>query len=188
MARIGDCRLREMEEYDLEQVLEWRNSERIRNQMYNSKLISLPEHHAWFERMKTSNSANSFIFEQNGLPTGVVNFTKLDRENGICEWGFYLGRTDLPSGMGTCMGAIALDYAFERLELRKVLGEVLDYNQHSRAFHQKLGFKQEGRLKAHFWKNDAYCDIYCYAIFRDEWLSCRIAIIEELKQRGLVYE
>jgi len=49
--RIEECGLRPIEEGDLATVLEWRNSERIRANMYTDHLISREEHRAGFAKV-----------------------------------------------------------------------------------------------------------------------------------------
>ena len=80
--------LRAVEERDLELLLSWRNSERIRANMYTSHLIGEAEHRAWFERLMREGDAFAFVFEANDVPLGVVNLNHLDRRNLRCTGAF----------------------------------------------------------------------------------------------------
>ncbi|MGE5701489.1 MAG: UDP-4-amino-4,6-dideoxy-N-acetyl-beta-L-altrosamine N-acetyltransferase [Clostridia bacterium] len=173
MAIREDYLLREMEESDLELVLHWRNSERIRASMYTDKIISWEDHCAWFSRMRENNGIDYRIFEYLGRPIGLVNFTGIDRENRKCHWGFYLGETDVPRGIGTVMGYLGLEYAFESLLLRKICGEAFSFNQASINYHKRLGFREEGLFVKHILKSGNYEDVVSFALFQDEWIKIK---------------
>ena len=165
--------LRPMTEADLPQVLAWRNSERVRQCMFTDRAITWEEHRAWWERTHASSSASHRIFEQDGMPVGVVNFTEVDRVSGTCEWGFYVGPADAPRGSGTRMGVLALDHAFGPLGVRKVCARVLGANAVSHAYHRKLGFVEEGRLQRQVRRNHAFEDVLLYALFAEDWTQAR---------------
>lgn len=169
MLKLKDCRLRPVEEADLEKVLEWRNSDRIRPVMFTDRLISLEDHRAWYERLLNDQNSRCLIFEVMGRPAGVVNVVQIDRQNGRCTWGFYLGEAGSPPGSGMSMGYLALEYIFENLCLRKLCGEVLASNKKSIEIHKKLGFVEEGRYLRHVLKNGHYEDVVAMAMFNEDW-------------------
>ncbi len=160
-------RLRGMVEEDLAQVLEWRNSERVRAGMYTDQVIGWEQHLAWFERVKVDPSTVYLIFEYEGVPAGVVNFSQLDRKNHKGVWGFYLGVEDLPRGAGTLMGRLGLQFAFGELQLHKLSGESLAGNGASIRFHQRLGFRQEGLLKQHVMKDGKFEDVIVFGLLAE---------------------
>lgn len=167
-----DCLLRPLEESDLEQVLAWRNSERIRKSMFSDEIISLADHLAWYERIKQSKHDIYQIFELCAKPVGLVCFTEISQHR-RCSWGFYLGYEGLPKGTGSAMGYLALDSLFRETSIRKVTGEVLKNNAVSTAFHRKLGFVLEGELRDHVCKGSAFMNVLVFSHFRDSWLENR---------------
>lgn len=164
-----DCRLRPIAESDLEKVLVWRNSERIRANMFTDHIITIDEHRGWFKRIQQDPSAECQIFELKTSAVGVVNITKIDKSNHKCFWGFYLGEVDLPRGTGSAMGYLALEHIFENLNIHKLCGEIFAFNEDSIKFHQRLGFVQEGYFKNHILKNQQYENIVLVALLKDEW-------------------
>lgn len=162
-------RLRELRQEDLELVLEWRNSDRIRAIMFTDQTISREDHYAWFDRLQQNPSASVRLFEAFSQPAGLMNITVRDSANGVAYWGFYLGRADLPKGTGTEMGLLALRFAFEKLNVRKLCGEVIAMNEASLRFHDKLGFVQEGRLRKHVKKNGRFEDVVLYAMLQEDY-------------------
>lgn len=166
-------RLRPIARGDVDLLLTWRNAPHIRRWMYTDHLISREEHLAWFERIRTTEGARPLIFECAGDPLGLVNFVDIraGRERG--SWGFYLAEEDPPRGMGTKLGVLALEYAFEQLGLRKLCAEVLANNERSLAFHWKLGFRDEETLVQHVVKDGRPEDVKALGLMRDQWLLSR---------------
>jgi UDP-4-amino-4,6-dideoxy-N-acetyl-beta-L-altrosamine N-acetyltransferase len=158
---------------DLHQVLEWRNKDHIRKNMYNEDLITIDQHYKWFETLQLNSDKETYLFYLNGSPKGVINFN-IDIYNAKCDWGFYLGEDLVPKGTGALMGYLAIEHAFRKLKVRKITGEVFDFNRKSKLFHENLGFEQEGIFKSHIRKKHFYHDIYVYSIFKDKWENSKI--------------
>ncbi len=173
-----DYRLRSVEEKDLELVLKWRNSDRIRLNMYGDQIISMNEHISWFNRMVQNPSAEYLVFEFRLKPVGMVYFTDIDRNNEKCFWGFYLGEEVLPRGTGTIMGLLGMEYAFEALNIRKLCGEVFQFNTASIKFFQRLGFSEEGHFVKHILKSGNYEDIIFFSLFKECWQGKRVKLEE----------
>ncbi|MCY9665092.1 UDP-4-amino-4,6-dideoxy-N-acetyl-beta-L-altrosamine N-acetyltransferase [Paenibacillus alginolyticus] len=173
MEPFNEYKLRPMRESDLMIVLQWRNSDRIRINMYSDEIITWENHCAWFSRILNNLAHRYYIFELKQVPIGVVNFTDIGLTHNRCNWGFYLGETDVPRGSGTVMGIHALTEAFEHLNLRKVCAEVFAYNEASLRYHTRLGFTQEGYLERHVWKNSKYEDLVLFACFSDQWYAIK---------------
>jgi UDP-4-amino-4,6-dideoxy-N-acetyl-beta-L-altrosamine N-acetyltransferase len=161
---------------DLEIILEWRNSERIRAHMYSDHVISGQEHRQWFKRLQESHSEKCLMFLRETEPTGVVRITQIDSTHRRCYWGFYIGDTNAPKGSGLMMGYLALEYIFSKLDMRKVCGEAFAFNKASLSYHLKMGFVEEGRFVEHVLKNGRYEDIVGFALFKDEWNKKRIEL------------
>lgn len=170
MPRLDRCKLRTLKEEDLGMVLEWRNSYRIRSNMYNDKMITIDEHINWF--MQLDNQKEVYlVFEIEECPVGLVYFKEINWCKSSSYWGFYLGETGLPLGSGLVMGYLGIDYAFDELGLKKLCGEVLSFNQASIKFHLRFGFVEEGILKRHVFKNGIYQDVITFALFKEDWES-----------------
>ena len=165
----GIFRLREPAEHDLERLWRWRNSERVRSAMKSDRPISEEEHRYWFGRLRSRPDCLFFIFEKGDHPLGIVQFTGVNRTDGTCSWGFYLGEEGLPRGTGTLLGYLGLSRVFEKEGIRKVTAEVLESNLASYRMHKKLGFHIEGCLRKHVWRNGKYEDVILLAIFKKDW-------------------
>lgn len=184
---LKDYKLRPMNENDLKKVLEWRNSDRIRENMYTDHIISWDEHVKWYTKVKKDPNSIYLICEYKNKSIGLICLTDIDRNNGKCCWGFYLGDTDVPSGSGQVMEFLALEYIFENINIRKLYCEVFLFNKKVVNLHQKFGFSIEGKFTQHVLKNGEYKDVYVLAMYNDDWqknkTSIKQMIIEKLSNK-----
>jgi len=169
MFEKNEYSIRPIESQDKDLILQWRNSDRVRNNMYSDHLISQPEHDAWFARALNDDSANFLIFSYMGRRIGFASFTNVSKFHERCYWAFYLGEVDVPRGCGSVMEFFAIDYAFSVLKIRKLCCEVFCFNSGVIKLHEKFGFKQEGHFVEHYKKQDKYEDIVCLAKFSASW-------------------
>lgn len=177
-------RLRPLVEADLDLVLEWRNKPRIREMMYTDHVISREEHRGWYETIKDAPSSVYLILEHLGRPLGLTNFTGIDRAARSCLWGFYLGEDDRPRDAGTMLGLLSLNYAFETLALREVCGEVIEFNERSRALFERLGFTPAHRLPKRIRRKGVDRDVLVFTLTADDWRTHHRARVEETLPAG----
>lgn len=159
--------LRPMVEADLEQVLQWRNHPEVRRYMYTTHEICLDEHQKWFAGAITNPAIDLLIYEQDDTAQGFVNITRT-RCPEVSDWGFYLAPNAL-KGSGRKLGKLALEYAFVKLELHKVCGQALGFNERSIAFHNALGFTEEGRLREQHFDGKQFHDVVCFGLLNRDW-------------------
>jgi UDP-4-amino-4,6-dideoxy-N-acetyl-beta-L-altrosamine N-acetyltransferase len=172
MLNREECRLRLLEENDLTMVLDWRNSDRVRSNMFNNRIITMDEHLAWYSRLQQEKNDVCLIFEWQDNPVGVMNFVDYDLEHHTCHWGFYLGLESLPRGMGAVMGYLGLEYAFEKIGVDCLIGEVLTFNRASISFHNRLGFQNNGMVKKSRGPG-LYEEVILFSLPKSDWLAIR---------------
>ena len=161
--------LKKMQEEDLQQVLKWRNSERVRKAMFNDKIILWEDHKKWFAHCKDRMDIQNFVFCLDDNNVGVVNITDIDFVNKTCSWSIYRGVIGV-TGLGLKMGQYTIEYIFRELKLRKIYVDVRGDNLVSKNFHEKLGFEIEGIFKKHIIHNGVSIDVFRLAIFNMEGL------------------
>ena len=164
---LKPAQLRSMTRADLELVLSWRNHPDVRRHMYTQHEILLEEHQRWFESVKNDPKKHLLIFEELHRPMGFVHLTETDRGD-IADWGFYTA-PDAPKGSGRQLGNAALSHAFTQLELHKVFGQVLAYNERSINFHLALGFQQEGILRDQHFDGVRYHHVINFGLLCHDW-------------------
>ena len=161
--------LRKMTLTDLEQVLAWRNHDSIRLMMFSTNLISLEVHKSWYEKASVDPNRHLLIYEVEGKAAGFVQLTCIGA-SGISEWGFYTDPA-APKGTGKNMAKLVMPYVFQQLNLHKICGQVLSFNQRSVRYHEQLGFKLEGRLREQHYDGKAYHDVLCFGLLRTDWIG-----------------
>lgn len=160
--------LRKIEESDLLMILDWRNHPSIRNNMYNTDEIKLEEHKSWFNSVLHDQTKQYFIFQIDNIPLGVIGFTLINKKFNNATWAFYAS-PEAPSGTGSKMEYLALEYAFNSLKLHKLYCEVISFNQPVIKLHKKFGFEVEGIFKDQVFAQGQYHDVYRLALFSGPW-------------------
>ena len=150
-------------------ILAWRNHPVVRDFMLTQHEITLEEHRQWFARVKLDKSRQQLIVMDGTAPLGFVQFNNVS-QGGNADWGFYL-RPDAKKGSGTKLGQAALMHGFKVIGLHKVCGQAIKSNAASIAFHQKLGFREEGRLREQRRIGDCYHTLICFGLKANEWLE-----------------
>lgn len=162
-----DGMVRRMSGADLGRVLAWRNHPRVRALMYTQHEIALEEHTRWFERSNSDPNRHLLVYEEDGIPSGFVNFAIVSAERNAL-WGFYAA-PEAPKGTGRRMGRAALAYGFDQAGFDKISGEALAHNEKSIRYHLSLGFMQEGELKRQLFDGGMCHDIVCLGLLESEW-------------------
>lgn len=100
---------------------------------------------------------------------GNVKIDRFDWISGTCELGILIGSKDhRGKGIGTEVCRLVTDYAFGKLNLRKVLLAVYANNPGAIRAYEKAGFEEEGRLKNHVFADGAFTDKIFMSIFRKQ--------------------
>jgi UDP-4-amino-4,6-dideoxy-N-acetyl-beta-L-altrosamine N-acetyltransferase len=163
-------RLRAMMDADLELVLTWRNHPDVRHHMYTQNEISSEEHSRWFKTACADPLRHLLILEVDAEPQGYVNFQCNDVRGAV--WGFYLAPLAV-KGSGRLLGEAAIDYAFGKLDLDVVWGEVLFDNLASQKFHLRQGFVLESILLEKVIGERKVGNVFRYLLTRDTWQALK---------------
>ena len=161
--------LRELSDTDLEEILVIRNHDEIRKYMFNTQLISLEQHKAWFQRYLQDNSKITLLgVDEQANIIGVLNINFLTSDRKIVDWGFYV-KPNSPKGSGRKLLTLGLEKIFNEYQSRKVFGQSIGFNEKSIQIHKKLGFKQEGILREHYQRDGQFYDIYEFGLLNTEY-------------------
>lgn len=171
--------LRTISRDELELMLSWRNAPGVRANMYTSHEISMTEHLQWWDRISTRTDQQYFMYTHQSSPLGIVAFNTIDLDNRNSSWAFYAA-PDAPKGTGSRMEFLALDHAFNNIELHKLNCEVLAFNKPVIKLHEKFGFKIEGIFRDQHKKGHEFVDIYRLGILSREWTDKRIDMLNKL--------
>lgn len=157
-------KIRRLQYDDLEDILQWRNSESVRKSMFDTGVISWETHLAWFEKYRDSDEKILLVYEDDHELIGYISLTKLFSGK-VAEWSFHVNpKAPRGSGKQTCQAAI--NYAFSNCGILKISAQVIASNEKSLALHRRLGFVEEGVLKRQYFDGNIYHDIVCFGKFQ----------------------
>ena len=160
--------LRDIKDAEIDLMRVWRNEPATRVNMYTQHEISTNEHATWWAKTRIKENDKYFMYEIDGIPSGISAFTGIDHHSETSAWAFYASPT-APRGTGSKMEYLMLQYAFEKLKLQKLYCEVLAFNASVIKLHQKFGFKIEGIFRNQYKAPTGFVDIYRLGILSSEW-------------------
>lgn len=168
--------LRPLKIEDLEKTHQWRN---------NIELIKLTQgvrfpktlemDKDWFFQALNDKSNRNIYFGVEEKETkefvGLIQLVNIDFISGTAIWGYIIGDKE-NQGKGYSVEApkLLFNYAFDILNLRKIFGYPVKYNDATLRMHEKIGaFKQEGELKKHFYFDGEYHDVLILSLFKEDF-------------------
>lgn len=135
--------LRPMQEADTEQIVAWRNKERVRHNFIYQKPFTREGHLNWIRTQVEPGHVVQFVICEKGSEraVGSVYFRDIDREKRCAEYGIFIGEDDaVGKGYGTQVAKLALAYAFKKLQLKSVFLRVFADNKGARKSYENAGF------------------------------------------------
>lgn len=94
-----------------------------------------------------------------------------DGKPGVKEIGYILSRDKWGSGMAREAVSRVIDHGFDDLGLRRIFADTDPENHGSIAMLERLGFQQEGYLRAEWETHMGVRDTLIFGLLRDEWSS-----------------
>jgi len=167
----------------LAQLMEWRNLPEMRRWFREYRELTWGEHiEYWKSRANrkdechfvvSTQTVNVFDPSVHDLKNpftviGYAGLTKIHPVNRTAEFGIYLAPEYQGKGFGKDALITLLRYGFEELNLNRIWAEVYAGNNALKLY-QRIGFKQEGTLHEHVFKDGSYIDSYMIGLLRTEW-------------------
>jgi UDP-4-amino-4,6-dideoxy-N-acetyl-beta-L-altrosamine N-acetyltransferase len=139
--------LREASDADRDMVLRWRNHPQVRRASFTIHEIDSAEHDRWWSSVRADETKWLLIYEHGSVPSGVVTLTATDPE--AATWGFYLDIDGLNRRGELLQAWIGIEresasYAFDKVGVSVLRGDVLAANTAVRRLHQRCGFAETG--------------------------------------------
>ncbi len=141
------------------------------------RLYYLESEYDWYDRLRKDDRSRVMAVLLNPDVAGVNSSYRLIGNVGIhgihpvnrtAELGYLLFRDYWGKGYATEAVSLAVDYAFETLNLRKLFARVFAPNGASAAVLAKNGFVSAGRLSGQLYiKSHGYVDEVYYELFRN---------------------
>lgn len=164
-----DIYLRPMDAGDTDNIIRWRNTDRVRRNFIYQKPFTREGHENWIRTMIEPGKAIQFIIcmKENDRPVGSVYLRDIDRNHNRAEYGIFIGEEDASGkGYGTQAAEIMIRYAFEEEKLHKVMLRVLAENKPAIKSYEKAGFEREAYLRDEVFLEGCYKDVIYMAAIR----------------------
>lgn len=181
MIVIKNYSLRALEERDLRLILEWRNSNRVHEQMLTDHKITWEEHNNWFQRMKEQRIKRNFVFEYQGEPIGYIGYTEFDEEKHTCSPGAYMGENvNAPMEAALCLFYTSIEYAFTNLNMLRLNTDVFADNKRALKLDYFLGYERNSDEDHYVEKNGNKKLAYRLLMDKNKWLSHKMTLVDYL--------
>ncbi len=124
------------------ETLEWRNSSDV-SRWFQIKHIDLETHKKWLASLHNPNPHNiAFFIEYKKKFIGVTYFHSIDYIAKNTDWGIYIFDSTLRGhGIGTETLKKSLEYANNKMIMKKVFLEVLPDNYVAQKVYENVGFQ-----------------------------------------------
>lgn len=97
---------------------------------------------AYYEKLMNSNDKIEFAIICDGLVAGSIKLKHIDEEKRTCELGIHLTNDSFKGkGIGSREECLALEYAFNTMEMQTVFAKTLKKNTRSQHVLEKNGFR-----------------------------------------------
>lgn len=178
------CSLLPVEEEDGEALRGWRRKPHVARFFPSFDPISKLDQKEWMTSIQRKSDRIDFMIADNqGTKIGHIFLVSIDRRNRHAEFGFYIGESSsLNSGIGIEAEHLILDYSFNYLNMHKVYCETLSFNKRVLSLHKKFGFREDGKLRDHIYKDGQYHDLVIMSIMRDDFRENSVKIIDVVKR------
>jgi len=156
--------LREAKVKDMENYVKWRNSPGVRNFHVYKELYTLSGQKRWFRENVMKKKAAVYLIYDRQQPDsdglGFVNIHEIDRQNKKAEFGLFLSPdVKRGSGIGSKASRLALDIAFNELNLHKLYLNAFSDNAIAIKCYENAGFKREGYFEDEVWIDGQFRDM-----------------------------
>ncbi len=152
---------------------EWYGDEEIwRLTSWAASPLSLSAAERLFEDRELSSTDDSFAIHLKDKedPIGVVSLMNISEANSSAELSVIVGDPDdRRQGYGAEAMRMLLDYAFEKLGMNRVGLSVFEFNEDAISTYERLGFREEGRLRGALKRDGAFHDAILMSILEPEW-------------------
>lgn len=111
----------------------------------------------------------AIVLPTNNQVIGNVGIRKPNVKAYDAELGYELASREWNNGYATEAVMAMLKFAFEQLRLHRVAARVIANNHNSVRLLEKLGMRQEGRLREQEYFKSRYWDVVLYAMLEEEW-------------------
>ncbi|MBA3729180.1 MAG: GNAT family N-acetyltransferase [Actinobacteria bacterium] len=165
-------RLRAVEEDDLPRLNELLWDPSVTAQLRATWPQPLGGTREWWQRARGANDERHFaIATLAGELIGNCALRHIDPRPRKADLGIFLGRPFWDQGFGTDAVRTVCRFAFREMNLQRVDLEVFEGNQRARRAYEKVGFKEEGRLRRGHFVGARHVDVIVMGVLAEELID-----------------
>lgn len=164
-------RLRPLEREDLRFIHNLDNNAIIMRYWFEEPYEAFVELAELYDKHIHDQMERRFVVDMGGVSCGLVELIEIDYIHRRAEFQIIIDPAYQGQGLGEKATRMALDYAFQVLNLHKIY--LLVDSENSKAIHvyKKIGFECEGVLRQEFFINGRYRDAVRMCIFQPRHLT-----------------
>jgi RimJ/RimL family protein N-acetyltransferase len=161
--------IRPVEPGDHEWLVALHNDPLVLKNVTDPKPITMESHMEWWNNLNTDRQQR-LIFTVNGARVGFTKFYQIDRRNRNCALGADIHKEFRGQGYAKHMWRLMIDHCFYELELHRVSLMYAAFNDIAGRVYQKIGFREEGRMRESLLREDKYHDMVCMFLLESDWV------------------
>lgn len=153
------------------EVMDWRNNENVRKNMFSDDLITKEQHVNWLKSLKTDKKNSFYVIFYENEPVGVFSFNNMSKEHLVSSWGFYLRQDKKMPAISLLIEEKIINYYFNNLGYHKLNCEVLETNPKIIKLHKHFGFQEEGCRRENIIKDKKRINVILLGLRKQDWES-----------------
>ena len=177
MLEKNQIKLRQLKQDDIDFYHKWHLDMDNRRQLISHPFpITIRNEEKWFENILKNSSNTKIVLTivdiVNDSPIGLFQLNQINTVSGNAMLGILIGEKKLRGlGLGKKTLELGLDYAFNKLNLRKISLNVLEENDNAKKLYVNTGFMLEGKFINEFYWDNKFLNVLRYSIFKEQWKS-----------------
>lgn len=174
MIRGEKVYLTAIEEYDLKQLMDWRNQTNFRKYFREYREINMNMQKAWFTN-KVINDNATIMFSIRRINDdellGCIGLCYINWIHGYADLSLYIGWNNEyidKEGYAEEGCKLLFNYGFNELRLHKIWTEIYEIDDKKQELYKKLGFKKDGELRDNYFYDGRWWNSYIFSILDKE--------------------
>jgi RimJ/RimL family protein N-acetyltransferase len=163
--------LRPLDKGDATAFVTWFNDPDVTRFLLRGNPMTLAAEEDWLERtLRSEDVVLGIVLQEGDRLIGSTGLHQFDWRCRHASFGIGIGEKLLwGQGHGSEATALVLRHAFQTLNLNRVWLHVYEYNPRGMRVYEKLGFRREGVLRQHTFRDGRFWDTIAMGILRAEW-------------------
>ena len=166
--------LRPADDSDPPRFVPWFADMEVTRYLGRRHAVALYQEIEFLKKVGESKNDVFWMIDADGETVGATGIHAIDWPNAHGTTGIVIGAKDKwGRGIASEVMRLRTAYAFEQLNLRKLMTEVFIENAASRRALEKNGYRTVGTHRHHFFTRGRWHDVWLGEVLRDEWEKTR---------------